>query len=200
MPATKPSSTMSARTDRAGRTFTVEPTLDRHIGASVPIGSAVVDTPGAGSGAQPAVRMSHNARAIPALAPSPRWRSRALLARLSCPPGASTLRDEMAMSGQRLLAARGQIPMAAHRTVHGIRRQHRFRMSQPLGTEGAGLARCESCSGGAAAIARCEVGEHSNRSGSVRGRRRRGYLERRRVGRRGGGRHAHWWPAGSQPD
>ena len=29
-------------------------------------------------------------------------------------PGASTLRDEMAMSGQRLLAASGQVPMAAH--------------------------------------------------------------------------------------
>ncbi len=29
-------------------------------------------------------------------------------------PAASTLREEMAMSGQRLLAASGQIPMAAH--------------------------------------------------------------------------------------
>jgi len=29
-------------------------------------------------------------------------------------PAASTLRDEMAVGGQRLLAARGQIPMAAH--------------------------------------------------------------------------------------
>jgi hypothetical protein len=30
-------------------------------------------------------------------------------------PAASTLRDEMAVSGQRLLAASGQIPMAAHK-------------------------------------------------------------------------------------
>ncbi len=30
-------------------------------------------------------------------------------------PAASTLRDGMAVSGQRLLAANGQIPMAAHR-------------------------------------------------------------------------------------
>jgi hypothetical protein len=30
-------------------------------------------------------------------------------------PAASTLREEMAVSGQRLLAASGQIPMAAHR-------------------------------------------------------------------------------------
>ncbi|HYZ99624.1 MAG TPA: hypothetical protein VE575_12785, partial [Acidimicrobiales bacterium] len=29
-------------------------------------------------------------------------------------PAASTLRDEVAVSGQRLLAASGQIPMAAH--------------------------------------------------------------------------------------
>ena len=29
-------------------------------------------------------------------------------------PATSTLRDEMAVSGQRLLAASGQIPMAAH--------------------------------------------------------------------------------------
>jgi hypothetical protein len=29
-------------------------------------------------------------------------------------PAASILRDEMAVSGQRLLAASGQIPMAAH--------------------------------------------------------------------------------------
>jgi hypothetical protein len=40
------------------------------------------------------------------------------MARLSCPPaGASTLRDEMAMSGQRLVAASGQIPMTAHTPV-----------------------------------------------------------------------------------
>ena len=32
-------------------------------------------------------------------------------------PAASTLRDEMAVSGQRLLAASGQIPMAAHSRV-----------------------------------------------------------------------------------
>jgi hypothetical protein len=32
-------------------------------------------------------------------------------------PAASTLRDEMAVSGQRLLAASGQIPMAAHTKV-----------------------------------------------------------------------------------
>jgi hypothetical protein len=30
-------------------------------------------------------------------------------------PAACTLRDEMALSGQRLLAASGQIPMAAHK-------------------------------------------------------------------------------------
>jgi len=33
-------------------------------------------------------------------------------------PAASTLRDEMAVSGQRLLAASGQIPMAAHKPLH----------------------------------------------------------------------------------
>ena len=32
-------------------------------------------------------------------------------------PAASTLRDEVAMSGQRLLAASGQIPMAARRRL-----------------------------------------------------------------------------------
>ncbi len=32
-------------------------------------------------------------------------------------PAASTLREEMAVSGQRLLAASGQIPMAAHNTA-----------------------------------------------------------------------------------
>jgi hypothetical protein len=35
-------------------------------------------------------------------------------ARAVVSPAASTLRDEMAVSGQRLLAASGQIPMAAH--------------------------------------------------------------------------------------
>ena len=32
-------------------------------------------------------------------------------------PAASTAREEMAVSGQRLLAASGQIPMAAHRST-----------------------------------------------------------------------------------
>jgi hypothetical protein len=32
-------------------------------------------------------------------------------------PAASTLREEMAVSGQRLLAASGQIPMATHSVV-----------------------------------------------------------------------------------
>jgi hypothetical protein len=35
-------------------------------------------------------------------------------------PAASTLREEMAVSGQRLLAASGQIPMAAHTQVLGF--------------------------------------------------------------------------------
>jgi hypothetical protein len=37
-------------------------------------------------------------------------------------PAASALRDEVAMSGQRLLAASGQIPMAAHMTVSNVPR------------------------------------------------------------------------------
>lgn len=41
-------------------------------------------------------------------------RSSAAPARAVVSPAASTLRDEMAVSGQRLLAASGQIPMAAH--------------------------------------------------------------------------------------
>ena len=36
------------------------------------------------------------------------------MARRSGPSGASTVRDEMAMSGQRLLAASRQIAIAAH--------------------------------------------------------------------------------------
>lgn len=40
-------------------------------------------------------------------------------------PAASTLRDEMAVSGQRLLAATGQMPMAAHilRAVPAVMRR-----------------------------------------------------------------------------
>jgi hypothetical protein len=51
-------------------------------------------------------------------------------ARAVVSPTASTLRDEMAVSGQRLLAASGQIPMAAH-THTGRRAQQ---VSRTAGT------------------------------------------------------------------
>jgi hypothetical protein len=59
-------------------------------------------------------RGSH-ARSTDGPAPCPASAGRGQhLARLSCPSGASTLREEMAVSGQRLLAASGQILMAAY--------------------------------------------------------------------------------------
>jgi hypothetical protein len=74
-----------------------------------------------------------------AIRPSPGVPGEGDTARAVVTPTVSTLRVEMAVSGQRLLAACGQIPMAAHTNAQPMPRplpRHARNSPQPWATMG----------------------------------------------------------------